>query len=126
MAYLMRVNVRPDPDKLSAAQLRELNRVFDIHAAEVRIHGELVGWDEVEEVELVNAPTLGGVSAWVLGMFVNTQDRYHLGVYLRRDEAVLANLSEAEVRYALQAIAFYAPRPVRYKGPDGFVPLVEI
>lgn len=126
MAYLMRVNVRPDLNALSTGERDEMLRVFDIYAAEVRIHGEPVGWDEVEEVELVHAPTMGGLSAWILGFFVNTEERYHLGIYLRRDEAVLANLSKQQALYALQAVAFYAPKPVRYKGQSGFVPLVEL
>jgi hypothetical protein len=126
MSYLMRVNVRPDPDSLTVHERSRLQSLFDTYAAEVRIHGEPVGWNEITEVELVKAPTVGGLSSWLLGLFVNTTDRYHLGVYLGRDEAVLANITEEQARYALHAIAYYAPKPVRYRGPDGFVPLTEV
>lgn len=125
MAYLMRVNVRPDPDKLTSRERHQLEREFDTYAGEVRIHGEPVGWDEIEEVELVEAPTMGGLSSALLGWFINTKDRYHLGIYLNRDEAVLANISETQARYVLHAIAYYAPNLIFYKGPDGFVPLTE-
>jgi hypothetical protein len=126
MPYLMRMNVRPDERNLSSGELAEMNRNFNMYAAEVLIHGEPVSWSEIEEVELVTAPTVGGPSSWLLGLFVNTDERYHLGIYLHRDEAVLANISKRQVLYALNAIAYYAPRPVRYKGPEGFVPLTSV
>lgn len=125
MTYLMRVNVRPNADKLDPHELEQINNEFDTYAGEVRIHGEPVGWDEIDEVELVVAPTVGGLSSWLLGALVNTDDRYHLGIYLGRDEAVLANISENQARYALQAIAYYAPNAIRFVGPEGFVPTVD-
>lgn len=126
MSYLMRINVRPDETKLPERERRQMTREFDTYAGEVRIHGQVVGWDEITEVELVTAPTTGGFSAAILGFFVNTTDRFHLGIYLGRDEAVLANITEKQALYALQAIAYYAPQPVRFVGPDGLVPLVDL
>lgn len=126
MPYLLRVNVRPNESKLSDSERDHMLRIFDMHAAEVNLYGEAVGWDEIQEVELVKAPKIGGLSSWVLGMFMNIEDRYHLGIYLHRDEAVLANLTLPEALYALQAIAYYAPQAVRYKGPDGIVPLTSV
>lgn len=125
MTYLMRVNVRPDANQLNPNELEQINHEFDTYAGEVRIHGEPVGWDEIDEVELVTAPTVGGPSSWLLSAFVKTDDRYHLGIYLGRDEAVLANISEQQARYALQAIAYYAPNAIRFTGPEGFVPTVD-
>lgn len=123
MPYLMRMNVRPNPDTLSANELADLTRMFDTYAGEVLVHGQPVGWDEVKEVEVVVAPTVGGLSTWIMRFFVNVEDRYHLGIYLGRDEAVVANISKQQALYALNAIAYYAPNPVRYTGPEGFAPL---
>ena len=123
MPYLMRMKASPNPDTLSRGELTDLTRIFDTYGAEVMSHGEPVGWDESKEVELVVAPTVGGLSTWVMSLFVNTEDRYHLGIYLGRDEAVVANISKRQVLYALSAIAYYAPNPVRYNGPEGFAPL---
>ncbi|MEL6151066.1 MAG: hypothetical protein AAFV33_26660 [Chloroflexota bacterium] len=125
-SYLMRMNVRPDEAAVPPAELSRLQHMFDIYSAEVRIHGEPVGWEEITEVELVKAPTVGGLGGIVMGFFVNTQDRYHVGIYLRRDEAVLANISMKQVLYVMQSIAYYAPNPVSYTGPDGIVPLTEL
>ncbi|MEM6283429.1 MAG: hypothetical protein AAF787_14650 [Chloroflexota bacterium] len=125
-SYLMRMNVRPDEDAVPRAELSRLQQMFDTFSAEVRIHGEPVGWEEIKEVELVNAPTVGGLGGMVLGFFINTQDRYHVGIYLRRDEAVLANLTMKQVLYVMQSIAYYAPNPVSYTGADGIVPLTEL
>ena len=125
MPYLMRINVRPDADKLEPQELEQILNEFDTYAGEVRIHGQPVSWSEIDEVELVDAPTVGGLSSWLLSAFVNTEDRYHIGIYLGRDEAVLANVSERQARYVLQALAYYAPNPIRFKGPEGFVPTVD-
>ncbi len=126
MPYLMRLNVRPDADKLTNRERSQITREFDTYAGEVRIHGESVGWNEITEVELVKAPTLGGLSAAILGMFVNTGDRYHLGVYLGRDEAVLANITEDQARYVLHTIAYYAPQPIGYIAKDDIAPLIPL
>ena len=123
MPYLMRMNVRPNADTLSRRELAELTRSFDTYAGEVLIHGEPVGWNEITEVELVTAPTVGGLSTWLMGFFVDVEDRYHLGVYLGRDEAVVANINKRQVLYVLNAIAYYAPNAVRYTGAEGFAPL---
>ncbi|MEO0561503.1 MAG: hypothetical protein AAF125_05295 [Chloroflexota bacterium] len=123
MPYLMRMKVGPKADGLSTSEYHELGRVFDMREKEVFIHGEPVGWEEIEEVELVVAPQVGGLSSWILSKFVDMQDRYHLGIYLKRDEAVLANISKPQALYALNAIAYNAPNLVRYNGPDGFAPL---
>jgi hypothetical protein len=126
MPYLLRVNVRPDESKMPTYELTQIQRLFDVYAGEVRIYGEPIGWDEIDEVELVKAPTVGGLSSWLLGKFVNLEDRFHVGVYMRRDEAVLANLTARQALYTLQAIAYYAPRPVRYRGLEGIVPLTAL
>jgi hypothetical protein len=123
MPYLMRTKARPNPDTLSQSELTDLTRIFDTYGAEVMIHRQPIGWDEIKEVELVVAPTVGGLSTWVISLFVKVEDRYHLGIYLGRDEAVVANISRQQVLYALNAIAYYAPNPVRYTGPEGFAPL---
>ena len=120
------MKAQPDARRLSNREQAQLADIFDPYAREVIVHGEPVGWDEIEEVELVTAPTVGGLSTWVMSFFVEVEDRYHLGIYLGRDEAVLANISERQVLYALNLIAYYAPKPVRYTGPDGFAPLTSI
>jgi hypothetical protein len=52
-------------------------------------------------------------------------ERYHVGIYYGGLEAVLTNLTLNAARHIVQTIAFYAPQPVKYTGPDGLSPLVE-
>lgn len=125
MPYLMRMTMKPDIRQLSTQETDQLNRVFDVYSTEVRIHGEPVGWNEIDEVELVTAPTVRGIASWLLGLFVNTDERYHVGLYLGRDEAVIPNVTRQQALYVLHTVAYYAPQSVRYTGPDGIVPLAE-
>ncbi len=125
MPYLKRANVRPDAASLPPREMARVNRVFDPSAAEVKINNDMVPWAAIQEVELVAAPTAGGLGAVVLGMFVNTTDRFHLGVYTERNESILPNLTRVQAEYLLKAIAYYAPNPVYFTGPDDWVPLTD-
>lgn len=126
MPYLMRMNIRPDADTLKPHERTHLHRVFEPFAAEVRVHRDTVGWNEIDEVELVPAPSVAGVGGWIIDRLFKSEPQYHLGIYLGREEAVLANITMREALYVLHAIAYYAPQPVRYVGPDGLVPLSTV
>lgn len=125
MAYLKRVNVRPDPDALPAGEMTRINRVFNPSAAEVKINNDVLPWTAIVEVELAAAPTTGGLGAVVMGFFVNTTDRFHVGIYTERNESIVPNLTRAQAEYLLQAIAYHAPNPVYFTGPEDWVPLTD-
>ncbi len=126
MPYLMRMKARPDDSQLNNRESRQIAQWFNVFAGEVLIHGEPVGWEEIDAVELVQAPTVGNLSSVLLGAIINTSDRYHVGIYLGRDEAVVPNVTKTQALYILQAVAYYAPNLVQYKGPTDVVPLNEI
>jgi hypothetical protein len=125
MAYLKRLNVRPDADALPARELARVNRVFSPFAAEVKINSDVVPWTAIVEVELAAAPTAGGMGAVVMGLFVNTTDRFHIGIYTERNESIVPNLTRAQAAYLLHTIAYHAPNPVYFTGPDDWVPLTD-
>jgi hypothetical protein len=125
MPYLLRVNVRPDLNSLSANDRAEVERNFAPSAAEFRLYKETLLWAKVDEIELVKAARMGGLSGWIVKRVIAPQDRYHLGIYLGKDEAVMSNLTLAQALYVIQAIAYYAPNRVNYKGEAGIVPTVN-
>jgi len=125
MEYLQRTKARPSLDDLTASEARWLPPRFDPYAGEVRIEGQAVGWNEIEEVEVVTAPRASGPAGWLVRHLVHGDERYHIGIYFGHEEAVLPNVPLNVVRYVLQCIAFYAPLPVRYKGQTGLVPVVD-
>ena len=56
---------------------------------------------------------------------VMTGERYHVALYFGREEKVLPNLTRAAAEYVVKTVAYYAPKQVRYTGPDDFAPTVE-
>lgn len=120
--YLQRINFRPNADDLSDRQRGYLHDHFDFNPTELIIHGVPIAWDAVEEVQVVPAARLSGPSGWLTRRIMGG-DRYHVGVYFGKREAVLTNISLTTAKYILQTIAYHAPYPVRYKGVDGLVPL---
>lgn len=125
MHYLQRLKVRPDPDTLSPNEARSIASMFDPYAGEVAVNGETIRWNEIEEIEIVLAPRAAGAAGWLVRTLVHAGERYHVGLYFGRNEAVLPNVTLEMARYVAQCVAYYAPLPVRYKGPDNLTPTVE-
>jgi hypothetical protein len=116
--FLKRLKVRPDLDTLTNAERSYLQAHFDPNAAEVFVNGESISWSEIDEVEVVAAARMAGPAGWLV-RFMYGKARYHVGIYFGRNEMVLPNVSLSVAEYVVQAIAFYAPNPIRYKGVEG-------
>jgi len=126
MSYLQRINYRPTLDALSERERDMLGRAFDPASTDVIINGDVVPWHNVEEVEVAVAARQKGPSGWIVRNLVMQGERYHVALYFGREEQVLTNLSRGAAEYVVKSIAYYAPKPVRYTGPDGFAPLTEV
>lgn len=127
MTYLQRINHRPSLENVSPSEERFLTEHFEAYGAEMVFDGQAVHWEHIEEVEVVVAPRIAGPAGWLVKyLFLRGEDRYHLGVYYGARELVLPNITWDTARYVLQNIAFYAPNPISYKGPEDLVDLTEI
>ncbi|MBL8154233.1 MAG: hypothetical protein JNM70_08620 [Anaerolineae bacterium] len=125
MTILKRSNLRPNPADLPDNEARLIYERFDIASNEVIVDGQPIRWEEIEEVEVAPAPRAAGPAGWLVRNLVHGDERYHVGLYFGRSEAVLPNISLNVARFVVQAVAYYAPLPVRYRGPDGLSPTVE-
>ncbi len=125
MSILQRTKVRPELDDLTTAEVRRIRHAFDPYAGEVIMDGQSIGWNQLDEVEVAVAPRAAGPAGWVVRHVVHGEQRYHVGLYFGREEAVLPNVTLNIARYVVQCVAYYAPQPVRFTGPEGFVPVVE-
>lgn len=123
MHYLPRLNARPSPNALSEADVRFVHSTFDPYAGEVLVYGEAIRWNELEEIEVVLSPRASGAAGWLVRHVVHGDERYHVGLYYNGRESVLPNVTQAVARYVVQCVAYYAPLPVRYQGPDDMAPL---
>lgn len=126
MAYLQRINYRPNTDPLNDQEKHYLQQRFDAYGAEIVINGEAIAWQYIEEVEVAVAARATGFSGWLVKRLVMGGDRYHVAVYSGNHEAVLTNVTLNVARYIVQNIAYYAAQPVRYTGPEDLTPLTEI
>ncbi|MFW5691958.1 MAG: hypothetical protein ACOCX3_01260 [Chloroflexota bacterium] len=127
MAYLQRINHRPSLSNLSPEEEGHLARHFDAYGAELIVDDQAVRWEHIEEVEVVVAPHVSGPAGWFVKRFLlKNQERYHVGIYFGAQEAVLPNITWESARYVVETVAFYAPQPVRYTGPEDLVKLTEI
>ncbi|MBL8166086.1 MAG: hypothetical protein JNJ61_29155 [Anaerolineae bacterium] len=125
MILLQRIKARPSLDDLSPGEARFVQAHFDPYAGEVLIDGEAIGWNEINEVEVVTSPRSAGPAGWLVRYLVHRDERYHIGIYFGRQEAVLPNVTLNVARYVVQCVAYFAPLPVRYKGPEGLSPLAQ-
>ncbi len=122
--FLQRINFRPNMDALNDRQRHYLQRHFDYSSTTVTVHNTPMGWEVIEEVEVVPAARVSGAAGWLTRRLIGS-DRYHVGIYYGRREAVLANISLGMAKYVVQVIAYHAPQPVRYKGPETLVALTR-
>ncbi len=125
MRFLQHLLLRPNVEALTAADARFVRRAFVTEADSVQVNGEVIRWTELEELEVARAPRAAGPAGWVVRHLVHGEDRYHVGLYCGARETVLPNVTEGVARYMVQCVAFYAPLPVRYQGPEDFAPLTD-
>jgi hypothetical protein len=123
--YLQRLKVRPSVEDLTPAEARFVQSHFDPYAGEVLVNGDSIAWNEIEEIEIAMAPRVAGPAGWVVRHLIHGDERYHVGIYFGRNEAVLPNVSLNVAQYVVKSIAFYAPSPVRYNGPEGLFTLAD-
>jgi hypothetical protein len=123
--YLQRLNVRPSLDDLTPPEAHFVQSHFDPYAGEVIVNQDSIAWTEIEEIEVARAPRVGGPAGWIVRRFIHGDERYHVGLYFGRNEAVLPNVSLNVAQYVVKTVAFYAPHPVRYTGPDGLFSLAD-
>lgn len=122
--YLQKINFRPNTDALSDRERQYLQNHYDYNSTELFVHGNAIAWDAVEEVELVIAARLSGAGGMLTRLLMGG-DRYHVGIYFGKREAVLPNISLTTAKYILQTIAYNAPFPVRYNGPNDLVAVAD-
>ncbi len=123
--YLQRLKVRPSIDDLTSAEASYIQSHFDPYAGEVIVNDEPIAWMEIEEVEVAKAARVGGPAGWIVRHFIHGDETYHVGLYFGRNEAVLPNVSLNVAQYVVKTVAFYAPNPVRYTGPEGLFSLAD-
>lgn len=123
--YLQRLNVLPDLDDLTGDEAFYIRAHFDPYAGEVVVNGQPIPWQAISAVEVARAARAGGPAGWVVRHLVHGGERYHVGLYFGPLEAVLPNITLNAARYIVQTVAYYAPSPVIYTGPDGLSPLKE-
>lgn len=123
MVYLQRLNTLPSVDDLTPAEVQYIHEHFDPHAGEVVVNGQAIPWNWISEVEVAKSARAAGPAGWVVRHLVHGDERYHVGLYFGQMEAVLSNVTLNVARYIVQTIAYYAPSPVAYTGPEGLTPL---
>jgi hypothetical protein len=123
--YLHRLKVRPSLEDLTEAEARFVRSHFDPYAGEVVINGETIAWNEIEEIEVAQAPRVAGPAGWIVRHLIHGDERYHVGIYFGRNEAVLPNVSLNIAQFIVKFVAFCAPQPVRYSGPEGLFTLAD-
>lgn len=125
MPFLQRLSERPSLDDLTERESQFVQAHFDIHEEEVFVEGAPVMWDQIDEVEVVQAARVSGFIGLLTRQIVGV-DRYHIGVYFGKHyESVVPNVPLNVARHIVQEIAFHSPNPVRYKGVEGLSPLVN-
>ena len=125
MVYLQRTKARPSLEDLKSGEAKFVQTTFDLYAGEVLVDGQTIAWDEIEEVEVAVSPRTAGPAGWVVRYMVHGNERYHVGLYFGRQEAIVPNVTLNVARYIVQCVAFFAPLPVRYTGPDNLVPVID-
>lgn len=125
MTYLQRSSARPIVTDLAQDVARLLAESFDAYGLEVIVNGEPLRWDEITEVEVAKAARAVGPAGWIVRHMVHGEERYHVGIYAGTREHIIPNVPLEAVRAILHALAYYAPRPIRYTGPADLVPLTS-
>ena len=127
MTYLQRIDYRPSAASLTPEEERHVREHFMAYGAELSLDGESVRWENIEAVEVVLAPRAHGLSGWIVKrFFLGNLQRYHVGIYFGSQEVVFPNVTWNVARFVVENIAFYAPNPILYEGPEDLARLTEI
>lgn len=125
MPVILRMQNRPKLSELSESEQRYLEAHFSANQTELQIDDEFVQLHHIDSVEVATAARAGASGWLVKRLFFSGQDRYHVGIFSGRHEAVLPNVSYNVARYVVQTIAYFIRTRVQYTGPEGLVPLDE-
>ena len=125
MVNLARVERRPDMEGLTDEDRRTLDKRFEANAWEINIEGRRAEWGMIDEVEVAKAARERGPAGWFVRKVIFAGDRYHVGIYFGHEELVLTNVTLEAAKFVVQTIAYYANNIIRYKGPEGIVPVTE-
>ncbi|MCL4247821.1 MAG: hypothetical protein KJ065_06710 [Anaerolineae bacterium] len=118
MQYLVRPKAPPFIDQLAEADQRYLRGRFDAHPAELTVNGDVIPWQDIDEVEVVKAARRNDLSGWFVRKIVYQDERYHVGIYYGKHEQVLTNVTLAVALFVVQAIAYYMQTSIKYTGLD--------
>ena len=110
---------------MSSAETRFIHNRFVELAGEVLVNKHPIAWIDIDGLEVVKAPRVGGIAGLVVRHFVHGSQRYHIGIYFGGGEVVLPNVTFNTAKYIVQSIAFYAPGPIAYTGLDGLSPVID-
>jgi hypothetical protein len=127
MTYLQRIDYRPSMENLTPGEQDAVRQLLDASGAELLVNGQAIRWEHIEEVEVAVAPRIAGPAGWIVKkLFLGDTDRYHVGIYFGAQEAIMPNVTWDVARHVVETVAFYAPNPVRYSGPENLAALTEI
>ncbi len=127
MTYIQTIDYLPSLSNLTEAEAEFFHRHVEIQATDLIVDHQSIRWDLIEEIEVVAAPRAAGPGGWIVRkFFLNDEERFHVGIYFGRQEAILPNIPWDSARYIVEIIAYYAPNRVRYKGLEDLVALTEI
>jgi hypothetical protein len=126
MPYLARPKAAPRAETLPEAEQRYIAEHFDAHPAELTVNGQVIRWQDIDEVEVVKAARQRTLAGWFVRNILYTDERYHVGIYVGSAEAVLPNISQLLATFIVLSIAYYMQKPVLYSGVEGFVPVQEL
>lgn len=125
MQYLARTKAPPRLETLTEADQRYVQTHFDAHPAELTVQGEVIRWQDIDEVEVARAARQRTLAGWIVRNVVYAQERYHVGIYCGTRELVMTNVTLEVARFAIQSIAHYMQVPIKYSGIEGMSAVVE-
>jgi hypothetical protein len=126
MTYMVPASTAPKEDDLTPDDVRYLRNHMNTTNFEIVVEGQSIAWDKIDELEVAVAARQKSPAGWLVkNMIYGGQERYHVGIYSGRSEAVLPNLSIAAAKYVVQTVAYYARTRIRYTGPEGITPITE-
>lgn len=126
MFYMVPASTPPKEDQLTSDDVSFLQNHMDVTNYEILVDGQGIAWDKIDELEVAVAARQKSPAGWLVkNVIYGGQERYHVGIYSGRTEAVLPNLSLQAAKYVVQTIAYHARTSIRYTGPEGITPISE-
>jgi hypothetical protein len=126
MAYLLRLESRPNPNSLTEDDRKFVEDHVQVNANEVTFNGRAMELSRVQEIEVAKAARATGPAGWIVKKVLYGGDRYHVALYAGRGELVLPNVTLEVAQFVVQTIAFFARyNTLKYTGPEGISPISE-